>query len=159
MRLAFSATLFASLLFTSAVSAQPARVTARPVLLASAPLRASAPHASARLFSRVEVGIAPDWPSGDTQFADYAVQEIEAGTVSGDLYVRWSAFGLHARAFAVEVATAGRPFTRVATVAAREAGEHGVHVLGLAPGLYEVRMRETSADGTVVVSTPVRVRV
>lgn len=159
MRLALPATLFLSLLVSAAVSAQTA--ASPPALLASAGSHASAPRAVARLFSRVEVGITPAWPSGETQFADYAVQEIEAGTVSGDLYVRWSAFGPHAQSFAVDVSTAGRPFTTVAMVTASpsDTGEHGVHVLGLAAGLYEVRMRETSADGTVVTSTPVRVRV
>ena len=157
MRLALSAALFASLFFTAAVSAQG--VASPPVLLASAAPHASAPRAATRLCSRVEVGLTAGWPSDETQFADYAVQEIEAGTVSGDLYVRWSAFGPRAQTFAVEVSAAGRPFTTVATVAASGTGEHGVHVLGLAAGLYEVRMRETATDGTVVTSTQVRVRV
>lgn len=159
MRLALPATLFVSLFVSTAVSAQTA--ASPPVLLASAASHASAPRAAARLFSRIEVGITPTWPADETQFADYAVQEIEAGTVSGDLYVRWSAFGPHAQSFAVEVTTAGQPFTTVATVAASasDTDEHGVHVLGLVAGLYEVRMRETGTDGTVVTSTPVRVRV
>lgn len=157
MRLALPVAFFAVLLISAAVSAQTA--ASPPVLLASAASRVTAPRASARLFSRVEVGITPSWPADETQFADYAVQEIEAGTVSGDLYVRWSAFGPHAQAFAVEVSAAGRPFVTVATVAASGTAEHGVHVLGLAAGLYEVRMRETASDGTVVTSTPVRVRV
>lgn len=158
MRLALTATLFLSLSFSVASSAQTGRATAVPVLLASSVRHAPAPQ---RLFSRVDVGITPDWPSGATQFADYAVQEIEAGTVSGDLYVRWSAFGPHAEAFVVEVSTGGRPFATVATVTALAdaMAEHGVHVLGLAAGLYEVRVREAAPDGSVVVSTPVRVRV
>lgn len=159
MRLALPAMLLASLVGTTAAAAQTA--ASRPVLLASAAAHASPPRAAARLFSRVEVGITPSWPSGETQFADYAVQEIEAGTVSGDLYVRWSAFGPHAASFTVEVSTAGGPFATVATVEASASGtgEHGVHALGLAAGLYEVRMRETAADGSVILSTPVRVRI
>ena len=161
MRLGLPATLVAILSASAAVS--PAAVAQSapqpPVLLASAAPHAPAPLAAARLFTRVDVGITPDWPAGETQFADYAVQEIEAGTVSGDLYVRWAAFGLDAQAFTVEVSAAGQPFVPVATVAATGAVEYGVHVLGLAAALYDVRMRETASDGTVVVSTPVRVRV
>ena len=159
MRLASTATLV--VLLAGSVSAQT------PVLLASAsPGRpaASAPHArtsrAGALVSRVEVGVTAAWPRGASEFADYDTQEIEAGTVAGDLYVRWYPFDAHARLFAVEVAVAGRPFETVALVAAAAAtDEYGVHLVGLAPGLVAIRMRETSASGTEIVSTPVHVRI
>ena len=161
MRLALPATLVV-FLFTSAQAQAPR--PAVPVMLASATPVVRAPRAPARLFTRVDVGITPEWPAALADFADFAAQEIEAGSVSGDLYVRWTAFDLHARSFAVDVAVAGRPFVVAATVAATIAsgdagGEYGVHLLGLAPGLYEVRMREAGADGTETVSSTLRIRV
>ncbi|HEX8299195.1 MAG TPA: hypothetical protein VF594_08555, partial [Rubricoccaceae bacterium] len=146
MRLALPATLLLSLVLTLPASAQ-APHRSLPVMLASATVPTQAPRARAPLFTHVETGITPDWPTALADFVDYAVQELEAGSVSGDLYVRWSAFGLHAQAFTVEVALAGRPSVVAATVVARSAGgDYGVHLLGLAPGLYTVRMRETGED-------------
>ena len=162
MRLALPATLVLTLFLVAPAQAQAPRPAgpAVPVLLASATPVTRAPRAPARLFTRVEAGITPEWPAALGDFADYAAQEIEAGSVSGDLYVRWTAFDLHARSFAVDVAVAGRPFVVAATVAAGDAGgEYGVHLLGLAPGLYEVRMREAGADGTETVSSTLRIRV
>lgn len=156
MRLALFAMLF--VFPTASASAQASRAV--PVLLASSDAaHARAPRAAARPFTRVEVGIRPDWPSDQMDFADYAVQEIEAGTVDGDLYVRWSAFAPHASRFTVEVSLAGQPYAVAAVVPATDAAEFGVHLLGVAPGLYEVRMRETSETGIETASTPVRVRV
>ena len=81
----------------------------------------------------------------------------EAGSVERDLYVRWYAFSASAETFAIEVSVDGRPFEVAARVAAlpNAGSEYGVHLLGLVPGRYEVRMRE---DGGTV-SAPVRVRV
>ncbi|HEX9950253.1 MAG TPA: hypothetical protein VGB53_00660 [Rubricoccaceae bacterium] len=162
MRLALPATLLLSLVLAVPALAQAPRPAAPvvPVMLASATAAVRAPRAPARLFTRVEAGITPRWPAALADFSDYAAQEIEAGSVAGDLYVRWTAFDLHARSFAVDVAIAGRPFVVAATVEAGDAdGEYGVHLLGLAPGLYEVRMREASADGTETVSAPLRIRI
>ena len=158
MRLALLAMGF--VFITASASAQAPSARAVPVLLASSDAaHARAPRAAARPFARVEVGIRPDWPSDQTDFADYAVQEIEAGSVDGDLYVRWGAFAPHASRFTVEVSLAGQAYTVAAVVTATDASEFGVHLLGVTPGLYEVRMREASAAGTEVVSMPVRVRV
>ena len=164
MRLASTATLV--VLLAGSVSAQT------PVLVAAAsPARVTAPAPPARapharvpragtLAARVRVGITAAWPLGAADYADYGAQEIEAGTVASDLYVRWYPFDAHARLFAVEVAVAGRPFETVALVAASAAtAEYGVHLAGLAPGLVAVRMRETSASGTEVVSASVHVRI
>ncbi len=157
MRLAPLATLFVCVAASASAQAPP---HALPVVLASSDaVHARAPRAAARPFARVEIGIRPEWPSAQTDFADYAVQEIEAGTVDGDLYVRWSAFAPHAVRFTVEVSLAGAPYSVAAVVPATAVAEFGVHLLGVAPGLYEVRMREASETGMETVSTPVRVRV
>ncbi len=157
MRLALLATLFVCFAASASAQAPPQAV---PVLLASSvAVHARAPRAAARPFARIEVGIQPEWPSALTDFADYAVQEIEAGTVGGDLYVRWSAFSPHAVRFTVDVSLDGAPYTVAAVVPVADVAEFGVHLIGVAPGLYEIRMREASEAGTETVSTPVRVRV
>ncbi|HEX8384915.1 MAG TPA: hypothetical protein VF576_01970 [Rubricoccaceae bacterium] len=171
MRLALPAALALTLLPTSQVSAQA------PVLVASRAPGAHAPRPSAgpavahvsltsapgrppRPAARVEVGITAAWPSGPDGYTDADSHEIEAGTVDGDLFVRWYPFDAHPRSFSVEVSVGGRPFETVVTVAASQAGaEYGVHLVGLAPGLYGVRMREHGADGATVVSAPIHVRV
>lgn len=156
MRLALIATLLV-LSSTSASAQAPVYIASAglPVRLASAPpARAATP-----LFARVEAGITAAWPAGEADFSDYDAQEIEAGTADGDLYVRWTPFDTGARQFAVEVARAGGPFETVAVVAATAAGEYGVRLVAVVPGLYQVRMRETGAAGTAAVSEPLHIRI
>ena len=166
MRLALLATLFLPLLLTPAAaqSAEFAYAAPHAVRGATLPPVAGAPvvlpAASGRaLAARVSSGITAAWPTSPDGFADYAAHEIEAGTVSGDLYVRWYAFDLHAETFVVEVSRDGAPFERLASVAAVAGEEQGLHAEGLAPGLYEVRVREWGSTETEIVSTSVRVRI
>ena len=48
--------------------------------------------------AEIDVGITAAWPAAPPDYSDYAAREIEVGSVHLDLYVRWYAFDVHARA-------------------------------------------------------------